>query len=65
DSCCAQFPAAGGQGRARKLAENGNPFPWEGEEGRWRVYGPDGVFLLLGNCREGVMRVEKSFFEVN
>ncbi|MCD8331052.1 MAG: tRNA pseudouridine(55) synthase TruB, partial [Oscillospiraceae bacterium] len=36
DSCFAQFPAAVVQGRAQKLAENGNPFPWEGEEGRWR-----------------------------
>ncbi len=64
DSCFAQFPAAVVQGRAFKLAQNGNPFPWEGPEGRWRVYAPDGTFLLLGSCREGMMYTEKSFFEV-
>lgn len=64
DSCFAQFPAAAVQGRALKLASNGNPFPWEGEEGRWRVYAPDGTFLLLGSCRDGMMYTEKSFFEV-
>ncbi|MCD8004377.1 MAG: tRNA pseudouridine(55) synthase TruB [Oscillospiraceae bacterium] len=64
DSCFAQFPAAVARGRALRLAQNGNPFPWEGPEGRWRVYAPDGAFLLLGSCRAGVMYTEKSFFEV-
>lgn len=30
----------------------------------WRVYGPDGAFLLLGRCRGGQMKTIKSFFEV-
>ncbi len=65
DSCFRQFPAAVAEGRALRLAMNGNPFPWDGTPGRWRVYDPDGVFLLLGECRDGMMVTEKSFFEVN
>lgn len=44
--------------------ENGNPFPCAAADGDWRVYGPDGAFLLLGRCRGGQMKTIKSFFEV-
>ena len=64
DSCFAQYPAVTIGERALFRAKNGNPFPWDGPEGLYRVYGPDGAFLLLGACREGVMRTQKSFFEV-
>lgn len=33
--------------------------------GRYRVYDENGVFLMLGVYEAGVMRTEKSFFEVN
>lgn len=34
-------------------------------DGTYRVYGPEGEFLLLGESRDGVLRTVKSFFEVN
>lgn len=64
DSCFAQYPAAAVSGRTLLRAKNGNPFPWDGPEGLYRVYDPDGGFLLLGECRDGRMNTVKSFFEV-
>ena len=34
-------------------------------DGRYRVYGPDGTFLMLGQARGGRMKTIKSFFEVS
>ena len=34
------------------------------ENGRYKVYAPDGEFLLLGEAEENKMRTVKSFFEV-
>jgi tRNA pseudouridine55 synthase len=64
DSCFAPCPAATIGGKALFRAKNGNPFPWDGPEGLYRVYDPDGGFLLLGECRGGSMYTKKSFFEV-
>ena len=64
DSCFAQYPAVTIEGRALFRARNGNPFPWDGPENLYRVYGPDGDFLLLGECKHGMMNTRKSFFEV-
>jgi tRNA pseudouridine55 synthase len=64
DSCFAPCPAVTIGGKALFRAKNGNPFPWDAPEGLYRVYGPDGGFLLLGECREGTMYTKKSFFEV-
>lgn len=64
DSCFSQYPAVTIGGRTLFRAKNGNPFPWEGPEGFYRVYGPDGEFLLLGECKDGMMNTRKSFFEV-
>ena len=33
-------------------------------DGRYRVYGPKGDFLMVGICESGIMRGEKNFFEV-
>ena len=33
-------------------------------DGLYRVYAPDGEFLMVGRAKEGVLRTEKSFFEV-
>ena len=33
-------------------------------EGPYRVYGPGGEFLMLGQVRQGTLRTVKSFFEV-
>jgi tRNA pseudouridine55 synthase len=64
DSCFAPFPAVTIGGKALFRAKNGNPFPWDAPEGLYRVYGPEGDFLLLGECRGGTMYTKKSFFEV-
>ena len=65
DSCFAQYPAAIIGGKNLFKAKNGTPFPWEGKEGAYRVYGPDKEFLLLGLCKDGMMTTIKSFFEVS
>lgn len=64
DSCFPQYPAVTICGRTLLRARNGNPFPWDGPENLYRVYGPDGEFLLLGECKDGMMTTRKSFFEV-
>ena len=64
DSCFARYPAATIGGRTLFRAKNGNPFPWAGPENLYRVYGPNGEFLLLGECKDGMMSTKKSFFEV-
>ena len=33
-------------------------------DGSYRVYAPDGSFLLLGEAKSGMLRTIKSFFEV-
>ena len=42
----------------------GGIVPWEGENGRVRVYAPSGEFLMVGRLEGGLLRTEKSFFEV-
>lgn len=64
DGCFAQYPAAAIGGQTLFRAKNGNPFPWDGPEALYRVYDPEGQFLLLGECRDGMMYTKKSFFEV-
>ena len=36
----------------------------EQADGEYRVYGPDGEFLMLGEVRGQILRTVKSFFEV-
>ncbi len=42
----------------------GNSFSAEAGDGEYRVYAPDGSFLLLGSVKDGLMTTVKSFFEV-
>ena len=65
DTCFAQYPAVTIDGKNLFKAKNGTPFPWKGDEGTYRVYGPEEEFLLLGRCKDGIMSTIKSFFEVN
>lgn len=58
------LPACTIRGKALFRAKNGNPFLWELPDGDYRVYGPEGEFLLLGRCEGGVVATIKSFFEV-
>ncbi len=48
-----------------KPCRNGAPirFP-DGKPGRYRVYGADGGFLMLGRWEQGKLWTEKSFFDV-
>ena len=42
----------------------GGIVPWEGENERVRVYAPSGEFLMVGRLEGGLLKTEKSFFEV-
>ena len=64
DAYFKEYPALTIDGRALFKARNGNEFSCAAEDGLWRVYGPEGGFLLLGRCAGGVMKTVKSFFEV-
>ncbi len=65
DGCFARYPAHTIEGRDLFRAKNGNVFPCDLADGQYRVYDPDGTFLLLGECRQGQMYTVKSFFEVD
>ena len=47
-----------------KKVRNGNPVAFSGEDGTYRVYGPEGGFLALGRMEAGRLKTIKSFFEV-
>lgn len=64
DQLFASYPMLSIQGRAETLCRNGNPFPWTGEDGIYRVYGSADEFLMLGRLEQGQMRTIKSFFAV-
>ena len=64
DGCFGEYPAVTIRAEVLKKAKNGSPFACAVADGTWRVYGPDGEFLLLGRCAGGVMATIKSFFEV-
>ena len=64
DRCFARLPALTVDARARERIRNGASFPWDAPPGRWRVYGPDGEFLMVGELQNGRMNTVKSFFEV-
>ncbi len=65
DSLFSDYPAITLSASEERICRNGNPlFQKECLEGYCRVYGPDGDFLMLGNCRDGRLTTVKSFFEV-
>lgn len=64
DGCFASYPRAEIEGLALRRAMNGNPFPLKALPGEYRVYGPDGEFLLLGRCDGKECKIIKSFYEV-
>lgn len=51
-------------GGALKRAQNGNPFPLAKPVGEYKIFDPDGNFLMLGRCDGKECRVVKSFYEV-
>lgn len=62
DNYFIQYPALTVDGKALRLARNGNPFPCSAPDGDYRVYAPGGEFLLFGRCRENAVTVRKAFF---
>ena len=64
DTCFRQYPARTASPQEERQIRNGASYPCKGPEGRCRVYGPDGEFLMLGEARRGRMETVKSFFEV-
>lgn len=64
DSLFAEFPAVTLSAEQRKKCLVGAKFPFSAENGDYRVYGPDGDFLMLGRIEAGEVRTIKSFFEI-
>ena len=61
---CFDAPCVTIDALALKRALCGNPFPLEAEPGEYKVYDPDGAFLLLGKCDGKECKIIKSFYEV-
>ena len=65
DSLFAHLPAITVTEKQEKRVRNGMAFTLAGaEEGEYRVYAPDGAFLMVGQVSEGKLTTVKSFFEV-
>ena len=64
DSLFFELPALELDGLRTVRCKNGAEVPADAPAGEYRVYGPDGEFLLLGSVQDGVLRTIKSFFEV-
>lgn len=65
DSLFGDLPAVAVDAAAAARIRNGAAVTQAGPEGRCRVYGPDGAFLMVGQMQDGVLKTVKSFFEVN
>ena len=64
DCCFEEYPSLTVDGRVRdRYIRNGTPCSWGGPEGLYRVYGPEGEFLMLGRVAGGKLTTVKSFFE--
>ena len=65
DSLFREVPALTLEERWTVRCKNGGEIPMPtAAEGPYRVYGPGGEFLMLGQVRQGTLRTVKSFFEV-
>ncbi|MCI8476855.1 MAG: tRNA pseudouridine(55) synthase TruB [Oscillospiraceae bacterium] len=64
DTCFQQYPALTASRQEERKIHNGMAYPCQAEEKRYRVYGPEGGFLMLGEVHQGRMETVKSFFEV-
>ena len=64
DSMFASTPKLTLNQKQSRLVRNGNSFASDAEPGKYRVYSPEGEFLALCKCEDGVMSTIKSFFEV-
>lgn len=64
DTLFADLPAVTVDAAQAARIYNGSPVAMEQSEGRYRVYGPDGEFLMVGSQKDGMLKTVKSFFEV-
>lgn len=65
DSLFPDCPALSLNDKWTARCKNGGEIPQpERQDGAYRVYGPEGEFLMLGEIRQGTLRTVKSFFEV-
>lgn len=58
------LPAWHAEEKHEKRLRNGGVVPCGEQEGRYRVYDPNGTFLMVGEVQKGNMTTVKSFFEV-
>ncbi len=65
DSLFAQLPAHTVGEKQLKMVYNGGAVKADRlPDGLYRVYSPDGTFLMVGKAKAGLLHTEKSFFEV-
>lgn len=64
DSLFSEFPRISVDEKGAFRIKNGADFPFEGEDGKYRVYGEDNEFLMLGEIENNILKTIKSFFEV-
>ena len=64
DSLFAHLPAHRVGEKQLKYVYNGAAVKASVVDGFYRVYAPDGAFLMVGRAESGMMHTEKSFFEV-
>lgn len=65
DSLFRDYPEAVAEGEALRRCLSGSDYPAALPDGFYRVYSPDGGFLMLGRAAGGAMSTVKSFFEVS
>ena len=66
DSLFSDYPAVTAEERQLKPIYNGAAAKAPTlSDGFYRVYAPDGTFLMLGQAKAGMLHTEKSFFEVS
>ena len=65
DSLFAHLPAVTVRQNQLKPVYNGGAVKIPAlTDGQYRVYGPDGAFLMVGQAKQGMLHTVKSFFEV-
>lgn len=64
DSLFARYPAVTADAAEERKIYCGAAYKSLLEAGKYRVYGSDGSFLMLGECLNGTMHSVKNFFEV-
>lgn len=64
DGCFDRFPRLDAGEEERRYIRNGTPYRCKAPQGTYRVYGPEGEFLMLGCVKNGSMVTIKSFFEI-